>query len=246
MRVVSLKKPFVNPLRKTTPPAGGSESTLQKKKVFLFNFFVSCTDTAGMAHQKKRKFLWFVILCVGGGGLYLNKDQILPGLFPPSAHKNNLPPQKHSVKNVKTIRQAVRENSLNLRLKKGFRDRKVLSGHFDSPSGEEDSTDLLPRELETDSVFEEDHNAKVLSQDLAPLDQEDIYADPENRIRRDLLHQVRLQKEQQKTAEQERQKTLEDFVKKARSQGYQVLFQKNGEVLLEPLPPQDSQNPSLP
>ena len=214
---------------------------MQDGQVF-FNLSPSLTDTADMAHQKRGKFLWFVILVGGGSGLYLNKDQVLSGLFPPSVPQNKPSSQKRSAKNVKTIRQAVRENSLNLQLKEGFRDRKILSGHFESPPEEEAPPELLPRELETDSVFAEDHNVKVLSRDLAPPGQEDIYADPENRIRRDLLHQTRIQKEQQRQAEQERQQAMENLVKKAHSQGYQVLFKENGEIVFEPLPPQDTKS----
>ena len=210
----------------------------------MFNLFTGPADTADMAHQKRGKFLWFVILLVGGGGLYLNKDQVLTGVFSPSVPRNTPSSPKHSAKNVKTIRQAVRENSLNLQLKAGFRDRKVLSGHFDDPAESDSPPELLPRELvETDSVFREDHNAKALSRDLALPGQEDIYADPENRIRRDLLHQTRLQKARQKQAEQERRLAMEQLVKKAH-QGYRCCFRKTGRYCLNPCP-RRTQKPDL-
>ena len=148
--------------------------------------------------------------------------------------------------NARSIEEDIQARQFNLSIKRQLLSEQALSDQFEEEAPKEiDPLEAQPEVSDLDlglSNPENTENEKLLG-DLAEQHfVNDQYQDPENEVRSQLNRQEVLDERLRQRNQREKDQFVEDFVRTAEEQGYNVHHLEGTKVVLEP---KDNQEPSV-
>ena len=193
-----------------------------------------------MEKQKKTDFGFFTLLCLIillGAGIYLFYGK-----------KNSLsdPDFLDQTGTALTLEERLNKKKEGIKLQQAIQSQEAVSEKFKEPVQQIDQLKPEVSSLDMGVRFSDNNSIKSVFEELdeKPFEN-DIYVDPENKIRRQIAHRDWLEEHLKKRNEAERKEFIRNFIQRAHEQGYKVHFTKGMQVILEPIEPEEEKEDDL-
>ena len=138
---------------------------------------------------------------------------------------------------MELVEESVRKRTMDLRLERAVQLRDILQEKNKEPVSNEKISAADPAVVDLGVEFSDNENIKKIIKkvDEDPL-KNDVYENPDNEIRRQIVQKELQEKFLAEQKEREQRAFLEDFVQRAEEQGYSVEITEDMEAVIKPAP----------
>ena len=193
----------------------------------------SHTDGNFSPTPRKKKPDWALVcmmgvVVAGFGWLYSQKNSSSPADTADFEQK----------KSLFTLEERIQQKQKNLKLQRDLQSQEALEEKFKPPVGTIDPAEPDVSPLDMGLRFSNEKAIESVFQDLdvKPFEN-DLNADPEEEIRRQIAQREWFGEHSEKSSDQEQKEFIKRFVKIANEQGYDVNFTEDMQVILVPREP---------
>lgn len=157
-------------------------------------------------------------------------------LYNKKIDKNNLVLEQNE--SLLTLQQRINQKRLEFKIQNDIKVQQAISEKFKPPV---EDLNINKSEYD-DSYLQEDiefSTNEVINSIVKDINEKpftnDIYEDPENKIRSQIFHHNLLEQYLQQHNHDKKKAFIKKFIKNANQQGYKVYFKKNMQVILKPI-----------
>ena len=139
-----------------------------------------------------------------------------------------------------TVDERIKRKQAGIKLQQDIQSQKVLAEKFKEPVGKIDPLEPELSPLDMGVSVPDNASMKSVFKELdeKPFEN-DLHQDPEDVIRRQIVHRDWMEEYLEKRNEQEKKEFIRQFIQTAQEQGYNVYFTEDMQVILEPIDPEE-------